>query len=156
SPAAEPAEPGQAVAARGEWFGELQQVTADGRDVIVESRWNLVRDAAGRPRDVLAINTDVPEKKRLEARYLHSQGMEGIGTLAGGVAHDFNNLLTVITGYSELALAQMARDDPSRELLSEVCKAGERAAGLTRQLLAFSRRMVLTLQVLDLNALVRE
>jgi PAS domain S-box-containing protein len=155
-PAAEPAEPARAVLERGEWFGELQQVTADGKDVVVESRWTLVRDKDGRPGDVLVINTDVTEKKKLEARYLHAQRMEGIGTLAGGVAHDFNNLLTIITGYSELALTQLAPDDASRELLAEVCKAGERAAGLTRQLLAFSRRMILSLRVLDLNALVRE
>jgi CheY-like chemotaxis protein/two-component sensor histidine kinase len=80
--------------------------------------------------------------------------MEAVGRLAGGVAHDFNNLLTAIIGYSQLALGRLHREDPMRKEIEEVERAGQRAAGLTNQLLAFSRRQVLQPQVLDLNAIV--
>jgi two-component system, cell cycle sensor histidine kinase and response regulator CckA len=145
-----------ATQAQGEWAGELRQLTKEGNEVIVMSSWTLVRDEAGQPQSILAINTDVTKKKSLEAQLLHAQRMEGIGMVAGGVAHDFNNLLTVISGYSEMVLGRMKPDDPSRGLLQEVHKAGERAAALTHQLLAFSRKQVLQVQVLDLNSLITD
>jgi signal transduction histidine kinase len=91
-----------------------------------------------------------------EARLRHAQRLESLGALAGGVAHDFNNLLTVINGFSEVLLGQLAAGDPARELVREIYKAGERARSLTRQLLVFSRRQPLATKVLDLNALVAE
>jgi PAS domain S-box-containing protein len=96
------------------------------------------------------------EAKKLQAQLLHAQRMESIGRLAGGVAHDFNNLLTIISGYSEVLLNQLPPGDPLRLPAEQIRKSGERAAGLTRQILAFSRQQVLQPQVLDLNSTVAE
>lgn len=92
--------------------------------------------------------------RQTEAQLRQAQKMEAVGRLAGGVAHDFNNLLTVIRGYSELILSRLAPGDPARREMDEVKKAADRAAGLTSQLLAFSRRQFVAAKVLDLNALV--
>jgi nitrogen-specific signal transduction histidine kinase/ActR/RegA family two-component response regulator len=97
---------------------------------------------------------DVTERKQLEEQLRQSQKMEAIGRLAGGIAHDFNNLLTAIVGYSQLLLGGLEVGNPMQGQLEEIKKAGERAASLTRQLLAFSRKGLLQPQVLDLNALV--
>jgi PAS domain S-box-containing protein len=95
------------------------------------------------------------EKEALQEQVRQSQKMEAIGRLAGGVAHDFNNLLTIIKGYSQLSLLAMKAGDPLKEHIEEVIKAADRAANLTRQLLAFSRRQVMEMQVLDLNEILR-
>ena len=97
---------------------------------------------------------DITERKHLEEQLRQSQKMEAVGRLAGGIAHDFNNLLTAMIGYSELLLGRLEVGNPMQEELEEIKKAGERAAALTRQLLAFSRKELLQPQVLDLNALV--
>ncbi len=104
----------------------------------------------------IAVQHDVTERKLLEQQFRQAQKMEAIGQLAGGVAHDFNNLLTAILGYAEL-LAEKLKDRPREaEDLDEIRKAGERAASLTRQLLAFSRQQVFERKVLDLNRLIAE
>ena len=104
----------------------------------------------------LVLVTDVTERKRLETQLLQSQKMDSVGRLAGGVAHDFNNLLGVITGYGELLAGRLPNDPQLKRYVSDILKAAERAAGLTRQLLAFSRKQVLQPRVLDLNAVVAE
>jgi len=105
---------------------------------------------------ILGIGRDVTERAQLEQQLRQAQKMEAVGRLAGGIAHDFNNLLTAITGYAELLQEDLAADDRRREDVVEIRKAADRAAGLTRQLLAFSRQQVLQPRVLDLNALVTE
>jgi len=99
---------------------------------------------------------DITERRKLEEQLRQSQKMEAVGQLAGGVAHDFNNLLTAILGYCNLMIDEIPNEDPLRQDLEEIKSAGERAAALTRQLLAFSRRQMLQPQVVDLNALVRQ
>jgi two-component system cell cycle sensor histidine kinase/response regulator CckA len=100
--------------------------------------------------------SDVTERKRLEEQLRQSQKLESVGLLAGGVAHDFNNLLTVIIGYSDLTRHQLGENDPLRQNINEIRKAAERASGLTRQLLAFSRKQLLQPKVLDLTSTVAE
>jgi nitrogen-specific signal transduction histidine kinase/ActR/RegA family two-component response regulator len=99
---------------------------------------------------------DVTERRQLEEQLLQSQKMEAVGRLAGGIAHDFNNLLTAVSGYTELLLSELPEGDPRRESAEEIRQAGDRAASLTRQLLAFSRRQVLEPRVLDLNAAIAD
>jgi len=99
---------------------------------------------------------NITEQKKLEAQFLQAQKMEAVGRLAGGVAHDFNNLLTVINSHSQLALLELKEWDPLREKFESIQKAGERASNLTRQLLAFSRRQVIEMKVIDLNALLQD
>jgi PAS domain S-box-containing protein len=108
----------------------------------------------GRPARAVGVSLDVTERRTLEQRYQQAQKMEAIGRLAGGVAHDFNNILTVVNGYSELLLGTPGLDPAAGELVREIAAAGERAASLTRQLLAFSRQQVVETRPLDLNDVV--
>ena len=136
------------------WQGELINRRKDG--TMYTERMNIgpVRDARGQITDFIATKRDVTERKSLEAQLQQAAKMEAVGRLAGGVAHDFNNLLTIINGYTDLLHDRLASDTEASTYLNEIQNAGERAAGLTRQLLAFSRRQVLTPRVLDLNEVV--
>ena len=135
---------------------ELVIERPDGSRAHVMKHPELLRGAAGEIVGAVNMVIDLTQMKQLEEQYRQSQKMEAVGQLAAGVAHDFNNLLTVILGYSEIFLSKLPADDPSREAMGQICKAGERAAGLTRQLLAFGRRQILSPVVLDLNALMTE
>jgi len=110
----------------------------------------------GEPMRGVGISLDVTERQTLEEQYHQSQKMEAIGRLAGGLAHDFNNLLTAILGYCELLLDNLNPNDPRHADVVEIQKAGESAARLTRQLLAFSRKQIIELTLLDLNAVVTD
>jgi len=96
------------------------------------------------------------DKKKIQAQLLQSQKMEAVGRLAGGIAHDFNNLLTAIIGYGYLLYDEMPKEDPRSKMLEEILNAAKRAAGLTSQLLAFSRKTPIKLEVLDLNSIITE
>ncbi len=125
----------------------------DGRELHILASSSVV-EYGGRPA-ILSINRDITELKHLEQQLRHAQKMEAVGRLAGGVAHDFNNLLMVIHGYGEMLLERLPADDPGHKMAGEIQQAAERAAGVTSQLLAFSRKRVVQPIVLDLNAAVR-
>jgi two-component system cell cycle sensor histidine kinase/response regulator CckA len=124
----------------------------DGTPITVEIS-SMAVTVAGRPARLVLAN-DISDRHRLEQQLRQAQKMEAVGQLAGGVAHDFNNLLTVVTGYSDLALAELGKDHPVAATIEEILKAGDRAATLTRQLLAFSRKQVMAPEIIDPNALV--
>ena len=126
----------------------------DGSLLEVAGSTNPIRFQGRRARLVLA--TDVSERKQLEAQLLQAHKMEAVGRLAGGVAHDFNNLLGVITGYSELLIKDLGPQHPSSKRVGQIQKAADRAAALTRQLLAFSRKQVLQPRILDINEVVAD
>lgn len=132
---------------------ELDYITKDGKKIPVEVNSHLID--LGRGPAVLSIARDITERKYLEEQLRQAHKMEAIGKLAGGVAHDFNNLLTAILGYSELMLVKMESENPYRESAKEIKKAGERAASLTQQLLAFSRKQMLKPKILDINNVVK-
>lgn len=123
---------------KGEWRGEMHQVTKGGKTVAVASSWTLVRDQEDKPRSILVINTDITEKKQLEAQFLRTQRMESIGTLAGGIAHDLNNVLTPILMAAQL-LQMDPTDDESRKWLKTIETSVKRGTGMIKQVLAFAR-----------------
>ena len=139
----------QATGVAQPWEKEL--LRKDGSRVPVLIGVAMLGESEGR---CIAYIVDLSSRRQLEEQFRQAQKMEAIGQLAGGVAHDFNNLLTVILGFAELAAAEIETGSRLSEPLEEIRKAGERAAGLTRQLLAFSRRQVLEPRVLDVNELV--
>jgi two-component system, cell cycle sensor histidine kinase and response regulator CckA len=138
------------------WHGEITNRRKDGSLYQEDLSITPVLGPSGEIAHYVAIKRDISERQALEAQLRQAQKMEAVGRLAGGVAHDFNNLLGVIQGYGELLLKQVERGQPQREKLEQILTATQRAANLTRQLLAFSRRQVLEPRVLDLNAVVAE
>jgi len=141
----------------GEWTGELHMRTRDGEEVIVESRWTLVRDATGAPDRVLVINTDVTERKRLESQFLRSQRMESIGRLVGGIAHDLGNLLMPITlGVKVLRRRLDQSDEKIEQVLDMIQKSAERGGNMVEQVLAFARGVEGERVALQLDGIVEE
>ena len=146
---------------KGEIILESTWVAKDGKEIYGEIKVVAVYDSDGKYEGAKAVFHDMTEhkkaeedRKKLEAQFQQSQKLEAIGSLAGGVAHDFNNILTVIIGNAELLSISLGKDNPLQGRVEEISKGGERAASLTRQLLAFSRRQVLQPQVLDLNGII--
>jgi len=130
---------------------EEEIVDAKGRTRWYSSTRVALRSSTGEITGIVGIEHDITERRELEAQFLQSQKMEAVGRLAGGVAHDFNNMLTVILGHTELALASIDESEPLHADLSEVRKAAERSAALTRQLLAFARRQTVAPRPLSLT-----
>ncbi|MDZ8104926.1 MAG: response regulator [Nostoc sp. DedQUE12a] len=142
----------KSVAESGSWQGELHQVTKQGQEIIVASRWTLVNDEEGQAKSILIVNSDITEKKQLEAQFLRAQRMESLGILASGIAHDLNNALTPIMMAMQLLEAKLP-DEKSHQWLAIMEKNVKRVADLVKQVLWFSRGSVgnfKTLQVRDL------
>jgi len=143
------------------WQGRLINTKKDGTLYTEDVTVSPVFNAAGAIVNYISISKNITEllklqeeKEKLQAQFLQSQKMEAIGVLAGGIAHDFNNLLNVINGYCELVLEELAPNDPKRDDLEKISQAGQHAASLTSQLLAFGRKQILQPEVFDLNTII--
>jgi PAS domain S-box-containing protein len=123
---------------QGEWQGELQHLTKDRPAITVEAHWTLIRDNEGHPKSVLAINTDITEKKEIEAQFMRAQRMESLGTLAGGIAHDLNNILAPIMMSIDI-LALTITDPQAKTILTTIETSARRGADIVRQVLLFAR-----------------
>jgi two-component system cell cycle sensor histidine kinase/response regulator CckA len=142
---------GKAMKSGGDFQRQSRALWPDGTVRWLSGAGRILLGEHGEPVRGVGISIDVTERQTLEEQFLQAQKMEAIGRLAGGVAHDFNNLLTVILGFCELLLANVDPDDPRQADIIEIQKAGTRAAGFTRQLLAFSRKEIIEPTRLDLN-----
>lgn len=120
------------------WYGELKQVTKDKQKIIVESRWTLVKNEHNEPTSILIVNTDITQKKQLEAQFLRAQRMESIGTLASGIAHDLNNVLAPILMTVQL-LALKLQDEQTKQWLKILEDNARRGAELVKQVVSFAR-----------------
>lgn len=130
-------------------------VTAkDGARRDISASVSLMRDPNGAPCGFRGILREVTEQKRLQEKLQQASKMEAIGRLAGGISHDFNNLLTAVLGYANVLMQQIPQDSPHQQRLGQIVRAAERASGLTKQLLAFSRKQVLDVRVLNLNEVI--
>ena len=141
---------------------EVRRRKKDGSPVDISISIAPLRDSQGRVVGIISVSADITERKRaeketaaLQDQLRQSQKMEAIGQLAGGIAHDFNNLLTIIQGNAQLSLMDLQEGDPLRANIEEIREAAKRAADLTRQLLAFSRKQILEMRVLDLNQVLQ-
>jgi PAS domain S-box-containing protein len=127
----------------------------NGKQTYTEVKTFAMKDKPGPVTAIIEIINDITEKRSLENQLRQAQKMEAIGTFAGGIAHDFNNILTAIIGYGNVALMKMAEDDPQRMNVGHVLEAADRAAALTKSLLAFSRKQVLDRKQVDLNTVIK-
>ncbi|BAY74067.1 multi-sensor hybrid histidine kinase [Nostoc linckia NIES-25] len=128
------------VISKGNWQGELTKITKTGKEVLVASRWSLVCDEEGKPKSILSVDTDITEKKHLEAQLFRAQRLESIGTLASGIAHDLNNILTpILAGAQLLPLKFPDADERTRHLLEILEINARRGAELVKQVLSFAR-----------------
>ncbi|WP_414541499.1 PAS domain S-box protein [Nostoc sp. CCY0012] len=145
------------VTESGSWQGELRKFTKSGQEVIVESRWTLMRDAAGQPKAILSVDTDITQKKQLEEQFFRAQRLESLGTLAGGIAHDLNNILTPILAASQLLQVRFAQDQEQyQRLLAIIEKNARRGADLVKQVLSFARGFKGERTILQIKHLIAE
>ena len=140
---------------KNEWQGELHQVTKDGKNLIVASRWTLVCDEAKRPKSILSVNTDITEKKQLESQFLRAQRIESLGTLASGIAHDLNNVLAPILMTAQLLQTQL-HDERSKRLLPILTANAQRGANLVKQVLSFARGIEGKFTIVQVKHLISE
>ncbi len=147
----------QTVLERGEWQGELNHVTKAGSEIIVKSRWTLVKDEAGNPRSYLVVNADITEQKQLEAQFLRTQRLESLGTLAGGIAHDLNNILAPILGFSKLLPLKLPDvDEQTKGFFKIMENNANRGTALVKQILTFSRGMEGDRGIVQIRHLITE
>ena len=137
------------------WRGEITNRRKSGSHYVEQMVVTPVKDASGAITHFVAIKEDLTQRRELERQLRHAQKMEAVGQLAGGVAHDFNNLLTVILSYAAFARSALPPNDPIRNDILEIESTAKRAADLTRQLLTFGRRSVVSPKPLDLNAVIK-
>jgi PAS domain S-box-containing protein len=142
--------------ASGEWKGELHQQTKGGDEIVVESRWTLVRENDGTPESVLVINTDITERKRLESQFLRSQRMESIGRLVSGIAHDLGNLLVPISLGVKVLQQRFGDDEKASRTLSMIQNSAERGSNMVDQVLAFARGVEGERVALQLESIVED
>lgn len=140
---------------RGEWRGELQQLTKDGREVTVESRWTLMYDPEGHPKSILFINTDISEKKTIEDRLRRSQRMESLGSLAGSIAHDLNNVMSPLLISVEY-LKKRFGDSDSQDMLNLLEMSVRRGVSIVKQVLTFVRGTQEEFEPVQVGQLVNE
>lgn len=139
----------------GEWRGELHQLTREGKVIIVESRWTLIKDDNGQPKSILSVNTEITQQKQLEAQLLRSQRLESIGTLAGGIVHDLNNILSPILMSVQL-LQKKLPDSQSQQILQTLENNVKRGANLLKQVLSFARGVEGKRTIVQIQPLIEE
>ncbi|EDX87238.1 PAS fold family [Synechococcus sp. PCC 7335] len=142
---------------QGFWQGEMTQTTKAGREILVASRWTLVRDRAGRPQSFLEVNTDITEKKQLEAQFYRAQRLESLGRLASGIAHDLNNILTPILGIAQLLrITQKDASAATHEHIDILEQSARRGASMVKQILTFAQGSSGDRATVDVLALLQE
>ncbi|GAA6621465.1 PAS domain S-box protein [Scytonema sp. NUACC26] len=139
----------------GEWYGELNKVRKDGREIIVESRWTLVRDENGNSKSILTVDTDITEKKQLQTQFLRAQRLESLGTLASGIAHDLNNILSPILLSAQILQIKLGNEQ-HHQLLETLEINAQRGANLVKQVLSFARGTEGDRTVLQIKHLIIE
>ena len=147
----------RAVKERGEWQGELNQVTKADKEIVVNSRWTPVKDEVGNPRAYLVVKTDITEQKQLEAQFLRTQRLESLGTLASGIAHDLNNILTPILGFAKLLPSKLPDvDEQTKGFFKIMETSAKRGAALVKQILTFSRGLEGERGIVQISHLIDE
>ncbi len=144
------------VLKKGEWQGEIPQITKNGKEIIVESRWTLVQTNNSEAKSILIVNTDITEKKKIEAQFLRSQRMESIGALAGGIAHDLNNIFAPIMTAVQILQVRFVDDQRSQRILNTIESNIKRGADMVKQILTFARGVEGERVPLHVNHLIYE